>query len=189
MPATAKDTTSQIHAAIAEGDRPGVAEPAVTTAKSPPRRRKVRKITRKILVERLGAAVVTYLDGLTLQQLLCLAYGHIWPVLVPGRGRPKGWRANLAPEMTEGVFLITENCIRDEDQSGSTCGSERTTYTGEHGIFMERGRHRQYKRDKSIWQIRPEGSRISRIDVLDYIFYLMGAELFTDADEGDGGLA
>ena len=189
MPATARDTTSQIHAAIAEGDQGEVTGPAVTTVKRPPRKsRKVRKITRRILVERLGAAVVAYLDGLTLQQLLCLAYGHIWPVLVPGRGRPKGWRAVIAPEM-EGAFLITESCIRDEDGSGSTCGSDRTTYTGEHGIFMERGRHRSYRRDKAIWQIRPEGSRISRIDVLDYIFYLMGAELFTDADEGDGGLA
>jgi hypothetical protein len=185
MPATARD---RIHAAIAEGDKLEVTEPAVTEAKSPPpRRRKIKKITRRILTERLGAEVVTYLDGLTLQQLLCLAYGHIWPVLVPGRGRPEGWRANLAPDM-EGAFLITESCIRDEDHSGSTCGSERTTYTGEHGIFMERGRHRQYKRDREIWRIRPEGSRISRIDVLDYIFYLMGAELFTDAAEGDGGL-
>jgi hypothetical protein len=189
MSATARDTTEKIHAAIAEGDRPGVTEPKVTEAASPPRKgRKVKKITRRVLTERLGAEVVTYLDGLTLQQLLCLAYGHIWPVLVPGRGRPKGWRANLAPQM-DGVFLITESCIRDEDDSGRTCGSDRTTYTGERGIFMERGRHRSYKRDKDIWQIRPEGSRISRIDVLDYIFYLMGAELFTDASEGDGGLA
>jgi len=188
MPATARDTTSKIHAAIAEGDKAKVTEPAVTAAKSTPRKgRKIRKITRKILTERLGAEVVTYLDGLTLQQLLCLAYGHIWPVLVPGRGRPKGWRANLAPQM-EGVFLITEACIRDEDDSGETCGTDRTTYTGEHGIFMERGRHRNYKRSDT-WRIRPEGSRISRIDVLDYIFYLMGAELFTDASEGDGGLA
>ena len=189
MSATARDTTEKIHAAIAEGDKVKVTEPKVTEAASSPRKgRKVKKITRRVLTERLGAEVVTYLDGLTLQQLLCLAYGHIWPVLVPGRGRPKGWRANLAPQM-DGVFLITESCIRDEDDSGRTCGSDRTTYTGERGIFMERGRHRSYKRDKDIWQIRPEGSRISRIDVLDYIFYLMGAELFTDVGEGDGGLA
>jgi hypothetical protein len=187
MPATAKTATDKIHAAIAEGDQPKVTEPAVTAARSTPRHRKIKKITRRILTERLGAEVVAYLDGLTLQQLLCLAYGHIWPVLVPGRGRPKGWRANLAPQM-EGVFLITEACIRDEDGSGGTCGTDRTTYTGEHGIFMERGRHRNYKRDDT-WKIRPEGSRISRIDVLDYIFYLMGAELFAEPEQGDGGLA
>lgn len=187
MPATARDTTRQIHDAIAEADQ--VTEPKVTEARSTPRKpRKMKKITRRILTERLGSEVVTYLDGLTLQQLLCLAYGHIWPVLVPGQGRPRGWRAVLAPQM-EGAFLITESCIRDEDHSGSTCGSDRTTYTGEHGIFMERGRHRSYRRDTSVWQIRPEGSRITRIDVLDYIFYLMGSELFTDAGEGDGGLA
>lgn len=186
MPATAKDETRKIHDAIAEGDQQAVTESATATAKPPRKIRKIKKITRRVLTERLGAEVVTYLDGLTLQQLLCLAYGHIWPVLVPGRGRPKGWSANLA---SEGVFLITESCIRDEDGSGSTCGSDRTTYTGEHGIFMERGRHRSYKRDKAIWQIRPENSRITRIDVLDYIFYLMGAELFTDAEQGDGALS
>jgi hypothetical protein len=189
MPATARDETRKIHDAITAGDQAKVTGPEVTEVRSPARKaRKVKRVTRKIMIERLGAGVMTYLDGLTLQQLLCLAYGHIWPVLVPGRGKPRGWRANLAPDM-DGAFLITENCIRDEDGSGSTCGSDRTTYTGERGIFMERGRHRSYKRDKSIWQVRPEGSRITRIDVLDYIFYLMGAELFTEPDEGDGGLS
>ena len=185
--ATARD---QISAAIAEGDRRRVTEPEVTEAKSSPRKAKRRKapvITRRALVERLGREVVSYLDGLTLAQLLCLAYGHIWPILIPGRGRPRGWRANIAPER-EGAFLITELCVRDEDGSGQLCGTDRTSYTGEHGIFLERGR-RQYRRDKENWKIRPEGSRITRIDVQDYIYYLMGAELFGDVAEGDGGLA
>lgn len=182
MPATAKDSaTAQIHEAIAAGDK---------TADAPrPARRRRRKtpvITRRALTERLGKEVVLYLDKLTLAQLLCLAYGHIWPILIPGRGRPRGWRAALSGDR-EGSFLITEACVRDEDDSGRTCGSERTSYTGEHGIFLERGR-RQYKRDKEIWKIRPEGSRITKIDVQDYIFYLMGEELFGDVTEGDGGL-
>jgi len=186
--ASATSARDKIARAIAETDK--VTEPRVTAAGSTPRRkgRKTRLPTRKMLTARLGAAVVAYLDKLTLQQLLCLAYGHTWPVLIPGRGRPRGWRAVLAPEQ-EGAFLITETCTRDEDGSGRTCGSVRTTYTGAQGIFMERGRHRQYKRDMSIWEIRPEGSRITRLDVIDYITVLMAGELFADEPVlGDGTL-
>lgn len=155
------------------------------------RRRAPKMPTRRVLISRLGAEVVKYLDGLTLAQLLCLAYGHTWPILVPGKGRPRGWRANLAPSR-DGVFLITENCTRDETHDGKTCGSLRSTYTGERGIFLERGRHRQYRYDDSTWQKRPEGSRITRIDVLDYIMTVMGEELFANGSEpaeGEGGLA
>jgi hypothetical protein len=168
------------------------AETAVTTAAAGKRRKPAapKMPTRKTLIARLSPEVVAYFDGLTLAQLICLAYGHTWPELIPGRGRPKGWRANLAPGH-EGAFLITESCTRDALDDGKTCGSDRTTYTGERGIFLERGRHRQYKRDDAIWQVRPEGSRITRIDVLDYIMTVMGAELFADGqpEQGEGGLA
>lgn len=171
-----------------------VTEPAVTAAKSPPRRKGRRAAhipTRKMLVARLGAEVYTYLDKLSLAQLLCLAYGHIWPILIPGRGRPRGWRANLGGSGHEGQFLITEECVRDD--AGFACGSSRDTYTGEHGIFMERGKHRAYRRDKDIWEIRPEGARFTRLDVQDYIMARMAAdgEIFDlgQIAEGEGAAA
>jgi hypothetical protein len=138
-----------------------------------------------MLTARLGAAVVAYLDGLSLAQLVCLAYGHTWPVLIPGRGRPAGWRANLAPER-EGAFLITEECTRDA--AGFGCETLRTTYTAEHGIFMDRGRHRQYRYDKNAWEVRPEGARITRLDVTDYIMARMGDELFAEPAAAEGAL-
>lgn len=166
---------------------PKVTEPAVTAAKSRPRRRKSLVPSRKMLVSRLGADVVTYLDKLSLAQLLCLAYGHIWPILIPGRGRPKGWRAVLAPDR-QGSFLITEGCVRDD--AGFGCESTRRTYTGEHGIFMERGKHRQYHYDPQAWEKRPEGARITRIDVQDYIMARMADDLFaTEPAQGEGGLS
>ena len=186
MNATASDKSARdrISAAIAEGDKARVPGHPRPSRPGRPRKRKPPVISRRALTERLGKEVVTYLDGLTLAQLLCLAYGHIWPIIIPGKGRPKGWRAVIAPER-EGAFLITELCVRDEDGSGQLCGTDRTSY--EHGIFLERGR-RQYRRDKELWKIRPEGSRLTKLDVQDYIYYLTGDALFGDVAEGDGGL-
>src|ERR1700742_5256617 len=92
-----------------------------------PRPRKAPARKRQQWAPGLTAEVRTYLDQLTLAQLICLAYGHIWPVLIPGRGRPAGW-TSIPDHRTQGVFLISESCVRDD--TGSTCNTVRTSYTG-----------------------------------------------------------
>jgi len=161
----------------------------VTRPPAPPRRPRARRAKAPQFVHASFAAEVqSYLDRLTLAQLICLAYGHIWPVLIPGLGRPQGWSAFPDHRVErQGVFLVSEDCVRDD--TGSTCGTVRTSYTSRSGIFMEKGATRQYKRDKDIWQIRPEGSRITRVDVINYIMSRMGAELFTEPVPGEGAIA
>lgn len=119
-----------------------------------------------------------YLRGLTVQQLVCLAYGHRWPELVPGVKIPKGFRTVPSPERN-GVFLITEHCVRKT--LAATCGTVRKSMTlpgTVRGIF-DRGHGRNYAYDND-WEIRPAGSRLSRIDFLNEIMRRMARELFED---------
>jgi hypothetical protein len=126
---------------------------------------------------RLTAEVIAYLDQLTAAnpaQVVCLGYGHQWPILIPGRGKPDGWTPYRVPGVG-GVFGIQEDCIRED--AGDWCGSSRVSHTGLRGIFLDRGIKRRYKRDDK-WKIRPEGSRITRLDIIDYLTWTMGDELF-----------
>lgn len=160
------------------------AEPEVTAARRPPRRKD------GIIQWRppgLDAHVFAYLDKLSLAQLLCLAYGHTWPLLIPGRGRPKGWRAALLPDR-DSVFRITEECTRDD--AGFGCGTLRTSDTTSNGILRDRETTRQYRYDNDVWEVRPEGSRLTRVDITDYITWRMAkaGELFTAPEQDEGGL-
>jgi hypothetical protein len=141
---------------------------------------------------RLTSEVIAYLDEIYAAnpaQVICLGYGHQWAVLIPGRGRPRGWRSFRIPG-AGGVFGIEEDCLRDELGDGSTCESVRVSHTGIRGIFLDRGVSRQYKRGEH-WKIRPENSRITRLDVIDYLTWTMGDVLFDDGEPemGDGALA
>jgi hypothetical protein len=139
---------------------------------------------------RLTPEIVGYLDKVWAAnpaQLICLAYGHLWPILLPGRGRPRGWRPWRVPG-GGGVFGIDESCVRDELGTGETCGRIRVSHTGERGIiFLERGTHRVYKNeDDDRWLVRPEGAQLTRLDVIDYLTWTMGDELFAGIEEGEG---
>jgi hypothetical protein len=141
---------------------------------------------------RLTDEVIAYLDALYAgnpAQVICLGYGHLWAVLVPGRGKPAGWRSFRIPG-GGGVFGIEEDCIRDELGDGTTCESVRVSHTGMRGIFLDRGVNRQYKRGEH-WKVRPENSRITRLDVIDYLTWTMGDELFADGgpEQGEGAIA
>lgn len=177
MQATA--TGGAVPAAAFSGAAAEVTEPRVRQP------RPFRAPGKKVLAGHLGHEVITYLDAISNAQLICLAYGHIWPVLIPGRGRPRGWKPSLAGGRG-GVFRIEEDCIRDD---AGSCGTVRVSYTEDHGIFMPRGVSRQYRRDNDVWEVRPENSRITRLDVLDYITFRMAAELFSGIEPGEGALA
>ena len=107
----------------------------------------------------------------------------------PGRGRPKGWRSYRISG-AGGVFGVEEDCIRDELGDGTTCESVRVSHTGIRGIFLDRGVNRQYKRGEH-WKIRPEGSRMTRLDVIDYLTWTMGDELFAEGgpEQGEDAIA
>jgi hypothetical protein len=142
---------------------------------------------------RLSDEVIAYLDQLYAAnpaQVICLGYGHQWPVLIPGRGRPRGWSSHW---LGSRVFGIEEDCLRDELGDGSTCETTRVSNTTARGIFLDRGVHRQYKRGEH-WRIRPERSRITRLDIIDYLTWTMGDVLFDGGqpetgDVSDRGLA
>jgi hypothetical protein len=143
------------------------------------------RMPRLDLKPRLDGHVIAYLDSLTLAQLICLCYGHIWPVLIPGRGRPRGWRASVAPNRDR-VARITEECVRND--AGYGCGTVRTSYTGERGIFLDHGTNRQYAYDEKTWAVRPDGSRLTRVDVYNYILWRCAGELFAEPEQGDGAI-
>lgn len=174
-----------MQATAAGGAVPAATFSAATANVTGPGLRKPRKFRvpgKKILASHLSPEVVTYLDKLSLAQLVCLAYGHIWPVLIPGRGRPRGWRPAIAAEAS---FRIAEDCVRND---AGSCGTVRSYYTGPHGIFLVRGVRRQYDYDQDVWEKRPENVRITRLDVLDYLTFRMAAELFTDIETGEGAV-
>jgi hypothetical protein len=138
---------------------------------------------------RLTDEVIAYLDSLTAAnpaQVVCLGYGHQWGVLIPGRGRPQGWRSFRLPG-AGGIFGIEEDCLRED--AGDWCGTTRVSHTGLRGIFLDRGVHRQYKRDLDRWKVRPEGSKISRLDIIDYLTWTMGDELFESGEAEPAGSA
>jgi hypothetical protein len=136
------------------------------------------EVTDRDILSDLAFEIEQYLRGLTVQQLVCLAYGHKWPELIPGLKIPGGFRTVMSPERN-GVFLITENCVRKT--LGNTCGTTRKSMTlpgTVRGIFdRDHGRSYDYGRD---WEIRPASSRLSRIDFLNEIFRRMARELFED---------
>jgi len=166
------------------------------TGKAPakPRRSRAKKTASPLSREggappppRLTDEVIGYLDSLYAgnpAQVICLGYGHQWAVITPGRGKPAGWRSFRIPG-AGGVFGIEEDCLRDEFGDGSTCESTRISHTGIRGIFLDRGVNRQYKRGEH-WKIRPEGSRITRLDVIDYLTWTMGDVLFADGGPEQG---
>lgn len=130
----------------------------------------------------LAFEIERYLRGLSVCQLVCLAYGHRWPELVPGFKLPRGFRIVPAPER-QGVCLITELCTRKVQ--GDTCGTKRTSLTLPRGVF-DRSHHRSYGYDDDVWEIRPAASRLTRIDFLDEIFRRMGRNLFPEEILEDG---
>lgn len=137
----------------------------------------------------LAYEIEKYLRELSVAQLVCLAYGHKWPELVPGIRVPKGFRAVPSPQRN-GVFLVTEGCTRRIAVRGeaSSCGSVRHSKTlpsvnGIRGLF-DRGNARNYDYDGHVWVKRPEGSRLTRLDFLDEIYRRMGRELFASEYEG-----
>jgi hypothetical protein len=141
----------------------------------------------------LAREIEVYLRGLSVAQLACLAYGHTWPVLIPGIKVPKGFRAVPSPQRN-GVFLVTEGCSRRIviHGSASQCGTVRKSQTlpsrnGVRGVF-DRGHMRNYAYDDGPggeWEKRPEGSRLTRLDFTDEIYRRMGRELFTAEYEGN----
>lgn len=130
----------------------------------------------------LAAEIRTYLEGLSVPQLLCLAYGHVWPVLVPGNDVPRGFRAVPDAER-QGVYLITEACTRLITEPGRrkpsdySCGTVRRSQTLPAGVF-DRSHYRSYAYDGDSWEVRPENSRLTRLDFLDEIYRRMGTVLF-----------
>jgi len=140
----------------------------------------------------LAREIEVYLRGLSVAQLACLAYGHRWPEPIPGAKLPKGFRAVPSPQR-DGVFLITENCTRKIAVRGeaSRCGTARRCQTlpagnGVRGLF-DRQYMRSYAYDDDVWEKRPDGSRLTRIDFLNEIFRRMGRELFPEEYETDAG--
>lgn len=136
----------------------------------------------------LAAEIRDYLDGLSVDQLLCLAYGHPWAVLIPGQAVPPGFRAVPDPEI-RGVYLITETCMRAVYEPGRrkpllfSCGTVRSSRTLPAGVF-DRSHHRSYAYDEDSWEVRPLGSRLTRIDFLDEIWDRMGRDLFPESYAG-----
>jgi hypothetical protein len=136
----------------------------------------------------LAAEIRAYLDGLSVDQLLCLAYGHTWGILIPGQPVPRGFRAVPDPEV-RGVYLVTETCIRLTPQPSRrrplvfTCGASRRSQTLPRGLF-DRSRKRSYDYDGNTWEVRPPGSRLTRLDFLDEIWRRMGRDLFPESYAG-----
>ena len=131
----------------------------------------------------LAYEIEVYLRGLSVPQLVCLSYGHKWPELVPGTRIPKGFRATSSPRRN-GVYLITESCVRET--ADGICGTRRVSQTlpgTVRGIF-DRGRGRNYDYDGSEWEVRPAGSRLTRIDFLNEVWRRMGSELFPEIIAG-----
>lgn len=140
----------------------------------------------------LAFEIESYLRDLSVAQLVCLAYGHKWPELVPGIRVPKGFRAVPSPQRN-GVFLVTEGCTRKITVPGesSSCGTERKSQTlpasnGIRGVF-DRQHMRNYDYDKDAWAKRPAASHLTRLDFLDEIYRRMGRQLFAAEYEGTGG--
>jgi hypothetical protein len=130
----------------------------------------------------LGQEIDSYLHNLTIGQLLCLAYGHDWPVLIPELDVPQGFRAVPSPG-AQGVYLVTEECLRLVYTPGRrkpllySCGTVRKSMTLPSRMF-DSTHKRQYGYDDSEWEIRPPGSRLTRIDFLNEIYRRMGHKLF-----------
>lgn len=126
--------------------------------------------------------IEVYLRGLSVAQLVCLAYGHRWPELVPGIRVPKALRVVPHPEY-RGSFLLRENCTRKVSVGAvSHCGTVRQSLTlpGEVRGLLDRKHGRSYSYDDADWEIRPAGSRLTRIDFFNEIMRRMNRELFAD---------
>lgn len=138
----------------------------------------------RVVQSDLDAEIRAYLEGLSVAQLVCLAYGHRWPELIPGTKIPKGFHTVPDPQV-QGVYLVTEDCIRRS--LGRSCGTVRKSMTLPRGFF-DRNVQRSYGYDNGPggeWAIRPDGSGLTRRDFLDQIYRQMGRELFP-AEYGEG---
>jgi hypothetical protein len=142
------------------------------------------QFTERDIYSDLAYAIEVYLRGLSVPQLVCLTYGHRWPELVPGFKVPRGFRVVPAPER-RGVFLVTETCTRKvvtgkRKTDTTTCGTGRQSLTlaGELRGLFDRSNGRQYRYDNDVWEKRPEGSRLTRIDFWNEVIRRMGRELF-----------
>ena len=152
--------------------------------------------TDRDILSDLAREIEIYLRGLTIAQLACLTYGHKWPELipVPGARPPKGFRAVLSAQVN-GVYLVTEECTRriiigaGRAREVSECGTVRKSQTlpPENGVLglFDRGHMRQYAYDGNIWEKRPEGSRLTRIDFLNETYRRMGRQLFPGEYENE----
>jgi hypothetical protein len=145
-------------------------------------------VTGRDIFSDIAAEIERYLRGLTIPQLVCLAYGHSWPMLIPGLAVPRGFRALPEPGRP-GIYRMTEACTRNTSGSSSRrsavhCGTVRTSMTLDRGIGLDRGRSRNYAYDDDAWEIRPVGSRLTRVDFLNEIMRRMGRELFPGEFEG-----
>lgn len=137
----------------------------------------------------LDALIAAYLEGLSIPQLVCLAYGHRWPELIPGQGVPKGFHANATDEFVvapsgrkQGIYRVTEDCIREiklygARRRGLFCETARTSMTLPRGFF-DRAVNRQYAYNHDVWEVRPEDSRLTRRDFTAEIYRRMGRDLF-----------
>jgi hypothetical protein len=136
-------------------------------------------VTDRDILSDLAFETEQYLRGLSVPQLLCLAYGHKWPELIPGIRLPKGFRSVPAPQR-DGIYLITESCIR-ETRDG-ICGTRRSSRTlpGTVRGLYDRKHGRSYDYDDDEWEVRPEGSRLTRVDFLNEIWRRMGPQLFPE---------
>lgn len=67
-------------------------------------------------VRSYATTVDKYFAEISDAQLMCLAYGHVIPVLIPGQRIPKG--IDMVPDQrASGCMQMTEHCLRDCDVS------------------------------------------------------------------------
>ena len=132
-------------------------------AGAPPREEEVY-VPREVRSD-LAGETEAYLRSLTAEQLLCLAYGHVWPRLDPREDIPGNFSFAPVPRVW-GVYQVTEEC--------TCCAKVRTYQTLPRGIF-NRSRDLSYA-DPAGWEVRPAGSRLTRLDFLNEIWRRVGAK-------------
>jgi hypothetical protein len=150
-------------------------------------------LTERDILSDLAYEIEVYLRGLSIAQLVCLTYGHRWPELIPipGMKVPKGFRILPSPEI-RGIYLVTENCTRKISIKNGrradvqTCGTVRKSQTlpGDIPGLYDRKHARQYAYDNDVWEVRPEGSRLTRIDFWNETIRRMGRVLLPAEYEG-----
>ncbi len=125
---------------------------------------------RRSALSDLDAEVREYLEEeLDDAQAACLAYGHSWPKLKPGRKPPRGFSA-VPDRRQPGCFAVTETC--------ADCGTQRTSVTLPGGVF-DRDVRRGYVYSRR-WRKRPAGSGLTKRDFTAEIYRRMAPVLFGD---------